>query len=167
MASPYETLEPTPRAADRSARRWAGPFAATLVGMALFAAGCGGAGRSTAVAHVGTTASTTARATANRSAAGGSTYQQAVQYAQCMRKNGVPGFPGPNANGDFFFQDAPGGNGVNPNSPQFQAAQNACKSLAPAAPTAAQSNTFLAQAFKFSGCMRKNGVPNFPDPKES
>ena len=48
----------------------------------------------------------------------------------------------------------------------LRAAQNACKSLAPAPPTPAQSNTFMAQALKFSVCMRKNGVPNFPDPKD-
>ena len=73
----------------------------------------------------------------------------------------------PNANGDFLFKDGPGGNGVNPNSAQFQAAQKACKSLAPTAPTPVQANAFMAQALKFSACMRKNGVANFPDPREN
>ena len=81
-----------------------------------------------------------------------------------MRKNGVPGFPGPNSQGDFLIN---GRNGVDPNSPTFQAAQKACKALAPKAPTAAQSSSFLAQALEFSQCMRSNGVPNFPGPKES
>ncbi len=161
------SLEPTLRAKGRPALRRAGPFAAALAGVAFLAAACGGGGHSSAVAHVGTTTSTTAGATANQSPLGGSTYEKAVQYAQCMRKNGVPSFPGPNANGDFLFKGGPGGNGVNPNSAQFQAAEKACKPLAPAAPTPAQANDFMAQALKFSACMRQNGVPNFPDPKEN
>ena len=64
-------------------------------------------GHSSAVAHLGTTTPTTAGATASQGATGGSTYQKAVQYAQCMRKNGVPNFPGPNANGDFLFKAGP------------------------------------------------------------
>ncbi len=147
--------------------RRAGPSAAALAGVAFLAAACGGGGHSSALAHIGTTTSTTAGATVNQSPVGGSTYQKAVQYAQCMRKNGVPNFPGPNANGDFLFKDGPGGNGVNPNSAQFQAAQKACKSLAPTAPTPVQANAFMAQALKFSACMRKNGVANFPDPREN
>jgi hypothetical protein len=141
--------------------------------MALFAAGCGGGSHGTAVAQVGSTTSTTAgaaanhSATANHSTTGRSTYQKSVQYAQCIRKNGVPNFPDPNANGDFLFKSGPGGNGVDPGSSQFQAAQKACKSLAPAAPSPAQSNNAMAQALKFSACMRTNGVLNFPDPKES
>ncbi len=176
------SLNATPRPKGRPVLRRAGPFTAVLAGIAFLAAACGGGGHSSAVAHVGTTTSTTAGATANLSPLGGSTYEKAVEYAQCMRKNGVPNFPGPNANGDFLFKGGPGGNGVNPNSaqfqapefqapefqaPEFQAAEKACKSLAPAAPTPAQANDFMAQALKFSACMRQNGVPNFPDPKEN
>ena len=144
------------------------------------------------MAHVGTTTSTTAGATANLSPLGGSTYEKAVAVCPVHAKKRCPQLPGPNANGDFLFKGGPGGNGVNPNSaqfqapefqapefqapefqapefqaPEFQAAEKACKSLAPAAPTPAQANDFMAQALKFSACMRQNGVPNFPDPKEN
>jgi hypothetical protein len=74
--------------------------------------------------------------------------------------------PTPTRKVTSVFKGGPGGNGVNPNSSQFQAAQQACKSLAPAPPTPGQSSDFMAQALKFSGRMRKNGVPNFPDPTE-
>jgi hypothetical protein len=51
-----------------------------------------------------------------------------------MRKNGVPDFPDPKrgANGGVIL----GGSGVNPNSPSFQKAQQACRSImqAPGAP---------------------------------
>jgi hypothetical protein len=92
-----------------------------------------------------------------------------------MRKNGVPGFPEPNSQGDFFFKATGGpsagsgpsvGGGVDPNLPTFQAAQKACKALAPPPPTASQDSSFLAQALRFSQCMRANGVPKYPDPTE-
>jgi hypothetical protein len=52
-----------------------------------------------------------------------------LKYSQCMRSHGVPNFP------DFGQSDqspAPGnGAGINPNSPQFQAALTACHHLLP------------------------------------
>lgn len=58
----------------------------------------------------------------------------ALKYAKCMRSNGVPGFPDPNAQGGLELK----GDQVNPNSPQFQAAQNACKQYQPGGPGAVQ-----------------------------
>jgi hypothetical protein len=56
--------------------------------------------------------------------------------------------------------------GVNPNSPTFQAARNDCKSLEPAGVvSASQSTKAMATALRFATCMQKNGVPNYPDPK--
>jgi hypothetical protein len=52
-----------------------------------------------------------------------------LKYSQCMRSHGVPNFP------DFGQGDQsppPGaGAGINPNSPQFQAAATACQHLLP------------------------------------
>ena len=87
-------------------------------------------------------------------------------YAACMRRNGEPNFPDPNAQGQLSFGSA---NGIDPGSPQFQRAQKACQKLLPnrGTPSPAQQAQGRAQALAFSTCMRKNGVPNFPDPQFS
>ena len=52
---------------------------------------------------------------------------QGLKLAQCMRSHGVPNYPDPNpANPDVVHL-----NGVDPSSPQFQAAQKVCESLVP------------------------------------
>jgi hypothetical protein len=58
-----------------------------------------------------------------------------LKFAQCMRSHGLPSFPDPNpasiiweSGGGPIF---PSGSGINPNSPQFTSARNACKSLMP------------------------------------
>jgi hypothetical protein len=54
--------------------------------------------------------------------------QQALKYAQCLRKHGVPNMPDPSSNGQFAI----GGTGINTQSPQFEAAQQDCESEMPA-----------------------------------
>jgi hypothetical protein len=79
-----------------------------------------------------------------------------------MRSHGEPNFPDPTPQGKF---NLPAGGGA-ASSPQFQAADKACKSLAPAGALSGQAPTSqqLSRTVKFVACMRKNGVPNFPDP---
>lgn len=49
-----------------------------------------------------------------------------LKYSQCMRAHGVPTFPDPTVRpGLFGFRL----NGIDPNSPQFQAAQKTCASI--------------------------------------
>jgi hypothetical protein len=49
--------------------------------------------------------------------------KQELAFAQCMRANGVPNFPDPDANGNIQFPiDSP-----IPQSPAFRRAQNACQ----------------------------------------
>jgi hypothetical protein len=87
-----------------------------------------------------------------------------VAFAQCMRSHGVPDFPEP-SEGKLIIKGT-SKNGLNPGSPQFQAAMKACRSLAPAPKLSPQQTAAMqAQALKFSKCMRSHGVPNFPDPK--
>ena len=81
-----------------------------------------------------------------------------------MRAHGVPDFPDPNGNGQLLIQGGGNGSDLNPSSPQFQAAQNDCKSLAPGGLTARSGTKNRANALKFSECMRKHGITNFPDP---
>ena len=87
-------------------------------------------------------------------------------FSKCMRSHGVPLFPDSRADG----KSSPG-SGVDPNSPQFQRAQAACRSLLPAG--ANQMHTGggspltpaqLAQMLRYARCMRAHGVPRFPDP---
>jgi hypothetical protein len=91
-------------------------------------------------------------------------------YAGCMRTHGVPNFPDPNLRpngkgGSSITVQVPGPAGQ---SPRFKGAQTACKKLMPAG--GASSGGPVAQPQRvshllaFAACMRKHGVPNFPDP---
>jgi hypothetical protein len=53
-----------------------------------------------------------------------------LKYSQCMRGHGVPNFPDLGGGDQSPAPDA--GAGLNPNSPQFQAASAACQHLLPA-----------------------------------
>jgi hypothetical protein len=62
-----------------------------------------------------------------------------LKYSQCMRSHGLPNFPDFGQSGQ---SPAPGnGAGINPNSPQFQAASTACQHLlAPGAHVSIHTN---------------------------
>ncbi len=172
---------------SRSTPRRVAMLGVWVGGGALLVAACGGSPSNAAVAHLQTTTTTLAagaqknhsssgsgsglaagsgqgRATANPSDSSGS--GQALAYAQCMRSHGVPSFPDPNAQGGFSIQGGPG-SGLNPGSATFQAADKTCRHLLPndGQPTAAQQAHALAQALKFSQCMRSHGLTDFPDPQ--
>ena len=55
--------------------------------------------------------------------------QEQLKYAQCMQTHGVPDFPDPGSNGGFSVPSS-----IDQNSPAFQAAENACRSLLPIPP---------------------------------
>jgi hypothetical protein len=60
--------------------------------------------------------------------------QAALQYSQCMRSHGIANFPDPKVTGNnvqiqIGNPNQPGGGGIDPNSPQFQAAQTACQGI--------------------------------------
>src|SRR5262249_5381052 len=80
--------------------------------------------------------------------------------SECMRANGVPNFPDPNAQGVIQ------GSGFDPSSSAFQKAQHACaKDFGGGGrPSPAQIARAEAAALAFSKCMRSTGVTNFPDP---
>jgi hypothetical protein len=59
-----------------------------------------------------------------------------LKFAKCMRSNGVPDFPDPKAGGGMHTdeqsgRESQGAQGIDPDSPQFKAAERACRSLAP------------------------------------
>jgi hypothetical protein len=55
--------------------------------------------------------------------------QALLRYAQCMREHGVADFPDPDAEGNFSVK--PGSTNLNPGSPTFQRALQACRQLDP------------------------------------
>jgi hypothetical protein len=61
---------------------------------------------------------------------------QALRFSRCMRAHGIPNFPDPSvqANGSgvaVTIRLHAGSGGIDPHSPQFQAAQQACRSILP------------------------------------
>lgn len=89
-------------------------------------------------------------------------YTQALKYANCMRANGVPSFPDPSGDGNNIEL----GSGLDPQSPAFRTAAEACAKLqpggGPAFPHLSESRKLAA--LHFARCMRAHGVPTFPDP---
>jgi hypothetical protein len=57
--------------------------------------------------------------------------KQALKFSQCMRSHGVPNFPDPKPAGGGVGLQIAKNSGIDPNSPQFKAAQEACKKLLP------------------------------------
>jgi hypothetical protein len=103
-------------------------------------------------------------------ASASSRFQQAIKYSGCMRAHGVPGFPDPskgtNGRGALIIHGGPGAQ-FDPSSPSFQAAQKACAKLLPAGGAGGGAGipaNAKQQALRFSACMRRHGVPGFPDP---
>jgi predicted small secreted protein len=59
-------------------------------------------------------------------------HEQAVEFAQCMRANGISRFPDPAASGEVTIDGIANGSAVDTSSSAFQRALNACKDLEPA-----------------------------------
>jgi hypothetical protein len=128
------------------------------VSLSLLAASCGGSPASQ-VAQLGTTT------TQNSSPSGGSAHEQALAFARCVRSHGVPLWPDPESNGTFDKSKlTPHQLGVG--SSQIAAAERACRSLAPTYSATPQPHV-LAQALRFSRCMRARGATSFPDPESN
>jgi hypothetical protein len=90
-----------------------------------------------------------------------------LAFAACMRANGVPNFPDPDAQGMFLLRKS-----LEPLSPAFEAVQLKCYQLVPGGAPAPGATTHpseqaLAQMLRVSQCMQRHGVPNFPDPTSS
>jgi hypothetical protein len=139
--------------------RWRHPWraaatAAAIAGVALLAVACGGAAAST---------------TAGSAAQGGSTATSnadEMPYTQCMRAHGVPDFPDPTAQGKPFSAESLQQAGVQPDSPQLQAASTVCAHLL-VPPSPAQVAQQTRELVRYAACMRAHGLPDFPDPSVS
>ena len=123
------------------------PLAAVAL-VALIGAGCGGS-------KDGGDGNTTA---ANQ--------EKAVKFAQCMREHGVTAFPDPDASGNLTIDGVLNGSSIDPDSPTWNAAIDACKDLQPPGFTGGGERDAGQQeaALQFAQCIRENGVTDFPDP---
>jgi hypothetical protein len=90
---------------------------------------------------------------------------QAVQFAECMRDNGISDFPDPDTAGGFTIDAIANGTTVDTESPAFERARSACKELEPAGFTGYRRTPEQQQAaLAFAHCIRDHGVKDFPDP---
>jgi hypothetical protein len=90
----------------------------------------------------------------------------AVAYARCMRSNGVPNWPDPTSSG-VFDKSKLTSQQLGASTSRVQTAQRACNHLLPNGgngPSPAQVQQIRAEGLRFSVCVRRHGVPNFPDP---
>ena len=119
-------------------------IAVAVVGSALAIAACGSSAKTSA----GTAAS--------------SVYGEGVDYSDCMRSHGVPGFPDPSPGGGFALRTSR----INQQSPAFQSAKRDCAALQPGGSEPPPPISAAAQAGMVAKarCIREHGVPGFPDP---
>ena len=136
----------------------AAAVAAVLLALALGA--CGGKAKSAGVASLGGSSGN-----GSTQSAGGSQdpYQQALQFARCMRDHGVnmPD-PKPSAGGGFAFQVTGGKN----DKAKLEAALSACQKYQPRALGGEGKNSqeVFQKALAFARCMRQHGIV-MPDPQ--
>jgi hypothetical protein len=125
------------------------------LGLVALAAGCGSSPHAPSVASLGTTP-TTSSASKALVPDGGSF----VPFVRCMNRHGVAAQLGPQGHGVSIGDDA--------NGPQFAAAQRACQKWMPGGGppklTPAQQAQREKDLLALAKCMRRHGVPNFPDP---
>lgn len=131
---------------------------AALLGVALLLAACGGGSGATA------TASTTA-SVGSPVPSPMSNSDRALAWSSCMRSHGVPNFPDPTQNGSgrTLIRIGPS-TGIDPNSSQFKAAQQACQNLAPGGPQSGPGSADPQKVLDWAACVRAHGEPAFPDP---
>jgi hypothetical protein len=89
-----------------------------------------------------------------------------VKFAECMRKNGVRGFPDPDASGTLTIDAIANRSSLDTDSAAFKQAIAACKDVQPAGFTGSKRSPEQQQAaLQFAQCIRDNGVKDFPDPE--
>jgi hypothetical protein len=145
---------------------WAGLLLVALLGVGVLAAACGGGTAGSGVANLGATITTTVPSAAGPKTATKAP-DEALRFIDCLRTHGEPNMPDPDISGNHVSININASSGVNPNSPQFIAAYNACKHLLPNGGVS-KGNTITsadqADYLKAAACMRSHGIPNFPDP---
>jgi hypothetical protein len=148
----------------QSRLRRAGPIAVAFAAAGLIAAGCSGSPAS----HHGS--------------AKPSETTLLIEFSACLRAHGLPHFPDPQSEAAgggypsgsldrYINPSATSDFSLNDYTPQFQAAEKHCSSLARAslfimtpAQIQAQTEQQIKRVLVLVACMRKHGVPGMPDP---
>jgi hypothetical protein len=138
-------------------------LAVLLILLGAAVTGCGGS-KPPSVASLGTTTSAGGTASSSES-------QNTAAFAACFNSHGFPASVGSASAAPTRALKIAGitisGN-VNPDSTQFQAAMQACRKFLPGGGPPALTPAEQAEAaeamLSFAACMRKHGVPDFPDP---
>jgi hypothetical protein len=124
---------------------------AGIAALALLAAGCGGGGHSPGVATVGSQTTTVQN-----------TQSASVRFARCMRSHGIPGWPDPEPGGVF---DKAKLRALGLNLTRVHALENGpCPPPVVSAPSEGITAADQLDYLKGAACMRRHGVPSFPDP---
>jgi hypothetical protein len=141
-----------PDALGRSRRLRTWLSVSALLAIVLLATACEGGPSGPGVAGQGASSTPSASPSGDRRDA-------ELAYARCMRGHGISDFPDPQPGGGPI-QVGPGSNW---NTPQFNAADDACKSLLPI-PSAEEQQQEFEDMLRFAQCMREHGIADFPDP---
>lgn len=162
-----------------SRRSFLASLALALVGVALLATACGGGKAAQngiaslpnvttpppppAATGSGGIPSTASGGVGNGNVIRLKTGSRGAKFSACMRKNGVPNFPDPNGSGVITLDPS---QGLAPASPRFRTASQACVKDLPNGghPSPQQRVSAERRVLAWAKCMRKNGVPDFPDP---
>jgi len=136
---------------------WPALFGAMFVLIPLAVACGGSSGRG--VASIDSTS------TASEGSSEGSSL---VSYSNCMREHGLPTFPDVGLS-DLELTESEKlarlqAAGINPDSPQFEAASEGCDVYLPGEEEEEAGSVDLEALLAFARCMRDNGITNFPDP---
>lgn len=94
-----------------------------------------------------------------------SPFEKALDYAQCMRSNGVANFPDPQQDSGGV-RISPGD--VDPNSSDYQKAEEACRDKMPQGQgggDAGGGTLDSAKVAEWAKCLRENGLTKLPDPE--
>jgi hypothetical protein len=116
------------------------------------------------VALVGVGCSNTAAET--DSDGGNTNATKGVKFSECMRDNGITGFPDPDASGVLTIDGVVNGSSLDPSAPAWNEAIAACKDLQPPGFMGDKEVTDEEQQarLEFAQCIRDHGVEDFPDP---
>ncbi|MGX2997541.1 hypothetical protein JNUCC64_25320 [Streptomyces sp. JNUCC 64] len=94
-----------------------------------------------------------------------SPFEKALDYAKCMRSNGVPNFPDPQQD-TGGVRITPGD--VDPNSAGYQKAEETCRDKMPqgqGGPGGGGGQLDSAKVAAWAKCLRENGLAKLPDPE--
>jgi hypothetical protein len=148
--------------------------ALAMLGMlVVIASGCGtgssgGTDTGAAPAATGSSAGTTTAPAGTGSSGGNSNVtarEKAVEFAECMRANGVSAFPDPDASGELTIDGVVNGSSLDTSTVAWKTAISACRDLQPPGFTGTEVSPEKQEVrLKFAQCMRDNGIKDFPDP---